>query len=328
MKLDLILADYLDWLRVRHYSAHTLDGRQRSLRRFFAYLQTNGVADLREVTRQTIEDYVRQSLDELASTTVRFHLECVRSFFEHLEANDVILLNPADRVPSPRMESRLPRYILKPEEVRRMLDAPDTTMPTGIRDRAILELIYSSGIRRQEIGRLTLPDVDLKNGFVRITCGKGGKDRVVPIGESACETLARYLREARRVWLQGHPVPTNALWLTAVHPHHPVEITAIPRIIERYALRVLGKKVPPHVWRHTCATHLVANGADVAYVQRLLGHKWLTTTQIYTRVGVPDLKKTLQAAHPAMQQAAPPPLTREAAAHMHSGHKQARPKNP
>jgi integrase/recombinase XerD len=300
MTRETILDDYLESLRVRHYSPATLATRRQALRIFFDYLKTIALDDLREVTRQTIEDFQREMLRRYEVMTARLHLGCVRYFFAHLESTDAILLNPCASVPLPKVERTLPKRILKLSEVRKMLNAPDAATLTGIRDRAILEVFYSSGIRREEMARLTLPDVDIKNGFVRVTRGKGGKDRVVPIGQSACEALARYLKDARAGWLkaQREPAWTDALWLSAIQPHQPVKVTAMAQIIERHALRVLGRKAPPHVWRHTCASHLVSNGANIVYVQRLLGHESLTTTQIYTRVTVPELKKTFQRAHP------------------------------
>ncbi len=300
MTLQTALDDYLESLRVRHYAPGTLATRRQSLRIFFDYLKTIGLDDLREVSRQTIEDFQREMLRRYEVMTARLHMASVRYFFAHLESTDAILLNPCVSVRLPKVERTLPKRIMKLSEVRKMLNAPDVATPTGIRDRAILEVFYSSGIRREEMARLTLPDVDIANGFVRVNGGKGGKDRVVPIGQSACEALARYLKAARRVWLkaQRDPAWTDALWLSAIQPHKPVKVTAMAQIIERHALRVLGRKVPPHVWRHTCASHLVSNGANIMYVQRLLGHESLTTTQIYTRVTVPELKKTFRRAHP------------------------------
>jgi site-specific recombinase XerD len=140
--------------------------------------------------------------------------------------------------------------------------------------------------------------------------------------------LARYLKDARSVWLKAERNPgwTDALWLSPIQPHPPLKKEAIAAIVQRHARQVLGRNVSPHVWRHSYATHLVANGANVVYVQRLLGHKSLKTTDIYTRVSVPDLKKMLRRAHPgARRKATPPPVTPVMAAHMHSGHKQAQP---
>lgn len=316
--------DYLEMLRVRHYAPGTIKGRCKSLRVFFAYLESIGVTDLREVSRDTIQNFRLEIMRRHQVGTVRNHLGTLRSFFAHLETIGEILLNPTLGVPLPKQERRLPKRILKPSEVRRLLNAPDQT-PKGLRDRALMELFYSSGIRRAEMTRLTLPDVDIKNGFVRITRGKGARDRVVPIGQSACDALARYLKEARSVWLKAKRNPgwTDALWLSPIQPHPPIHYEAVGLIVLRHAKRVLGRNVSPHLWRHTFATHLVANGANIVYVQRLLGHKSLKTTDIYTRVTMSDLKKTLRRAHPRNRRAsAPPPaLTREDAAQMPSGHK-------
>ena len=312
--------DYLETLRVRHYAAQTVKGCGNALRRFSAWLATQGVADLRAVSRATIEDYQRELLAHYPVTTVRNHLGCLRGFFAHLENTNAILLNPTLGVPLPKSERRLPKRILKPSEVRQLLDAPDGT-PKGLRDRAMLELFYSSGIRREEMTRLTLPDVDIINGFVRVTRGKGSRDRVVPIGRAACEALAGYLKNARNVWLKAprNPGWTDALWLSPIQPHGPLKKEAVALIVLRYARRVLGRNVSPHLWRHTCATQLLSNGANVVYVQRLLGHKSLKTTEIYTRVSMADLKKTFARAHPRARRAAPQGLTPEEAAQMPGG---------
>lgn len=321
-----VMADYLESLRVRHYSPETVYGREGELRRFWLYLQSIGVSEFREVSQRMLENYHRQAWRGLASGTVRLNLDTLRFFFDYLESLNLILLNPCLWLPKPRKENRLPRQILKPSEVRALLNAPNDR-PRGIRDKAIMELFYSSGIRRAEMTRLTLADVDIKNGFVRVIRGKGGKDRVAPIGQSACEALARYLKEARAVWLKDPRTPkqTDALWLDAEQPHTQLCKERIGGITVEYALQVLGRKISAHVWRHSCATHLVANGANLVYVQRLLGHKSLETTQIYTRVSVPDLKKTMQRAHPRIRRTVPPPppLTPNDAALMPGGNRRA-----
>jgi site-specific recombinase XerD len=325
MNVNEIIKNYLESLRVRHFEALTVVGRHAVLRDFAGWLATAGVTDLREVTRHTVADYVRHLLRRLAANTVRTYQVCLRDFFAHLENTDAILLNPAGAVPYVQVENLLPRRILTPGEVRKLIDAPDLHTLTGLRDRAIFELFYSCGIRRHEIHKLTLSDVDIKNGFVRVNLGKGGKDRVVPIGENACQALGRYLAKARSVWFKARRNgPTDAFWLSSIQPHEPLGIEAIPQIVRGYARRVLGRTISPHVWRHTCATHLVTNGANIVYVQRLLGHTSLETTQVYTRVSVPDLKKALARAHPRSRRttAPAPALTREAAAKMQCSHKQ------
>jgi integrase/recombinase XerD len=312
---------YLEMLRVRNYAPSTIKGCTHILRRFFAHLQTVGVADLRAVNQDIIEAYQRELLRRRDANTVRSHMATLRGFFAHLETTGEILLNPTADVRLPKWERRLPKRILKPSEVRKLLNAPDET-PKGLRDRAMMELFYSSGIRREEMARLAVQDVDIKNGFVRVQ-GKGGKDRVVPVGQSACDALKRYLKEARAVWLKAprNPGWTDALWLSPIQPHPPIHRETVGLILMRYAKRVLGRNVSPHVWRHSYATHLVANGANILYVQRLLGHTRLKTTEIYTRVTMSDLKRTLQHTHPrARRSAVPPLLTQEDAAQMTGGH--------
>jgi integrase/recombinase XerD len=327
IQLPAVVNDYLESLRVRHYSPDTIYYREGELRRFWTYLQSIGVGEFREVTRLMLEKYHRQAWRGLAIGTVRLNLDTLRFFFDYLESLNLILLNPCLWLPKPRKENRLPRYVLKPSEVRALLNAPNRR-PRGLRDKAIMELFYSSGIRRAEMARLTLQDVDIKNGVIHVIRGKGGKDRVVPIGQSACAALTRYLKDARSVWLadpRRKPQPTSALWLDAEQPHTQLCKERIGGICVEYAKRVLGRNISPHLWRHSCATHLVANGANLVYVQRLLGHKSLDTTQIYTRVSVPDLKRTVQRAHPRVRRtvAPPPSLTRDDAALMPGGNRHA-----
>ncbi len=189
MNVNEIIKNYLESLRVRHFEALTVVGRHAVLRDFAGWLATAGVTDWREVTRHTVAEYVRHLLRRLAANTVRTYQVCLRDFFAHLENTDVILLNPAGAVPYVQVENLLPRRILTPGEVRRLINAPDLNTLTGLRDRAIFELFYSCGIRRHEIHRLTLPDVDIKNGFVRVNLGKGGKDAPIRGAPRTCMVL-------------------------------------------------------------------------------------------------------------------------------------------
>jgi site-specific recombinase XerD len=298
VKIATVLETFLEMLRVRHQSPATVDNRRKAIGVFFDYLESIGMADLRAVNRDTIADYQRELLRDHSVGTVRAYLGSVRRLFAHLEESSAILVNPTLNVPLPKEERRLPKRILKPSEVRRLLNAPDES-PKGLRDKALMELFYSSGIRREEMARLAMQDVDIKNGFVRVK-GKGNRERIVPIGQTACEAIGKYLKDARSVWLKikRNPGWTDALWLSPIQPHHPIHAQAIALIVRRYAHHILGRCVSPHVWRHSYATHLVANGANIIYVQRLLGHQSLKTTDIYTRVTMSDLKKTLQRAHP------------------------------
>jgi len=221
----------------------------------------------------------------------------LRQFFRHLEKTDAVLVNPCLKMVLPKLEDRLPRNILTPQEARRILDQPDTQTRKGIRDKAILEVFYSTGIRLEEMARLSIFDVDTKNGFLRVNKGKFAKDRVVPMGRKASQYVEEYLKKVRLEWSKENK-DERALWLSSILPHQPMGKLAVSILVRKYGKAALGRSISPHVWRHTCATHLVAGGSNIVYVQKLLGHRSLETTQIYTRVAVPEVKATFRRRHP------------------------------
>jgi integrase/recombinase XerD len=300
--LDALRAAFLESLRVRRYAPATLATRAQSLAVFFAFLAERHVADVREVTREHVRGFAAWLAAKSYTDHTRCaHLAALRAFFAHPERTDAILVNPCADLVLPRIHKRLPRGVLTREEARRVLDAPDVQTRTGLRDKAILEVFYSTGLRLAELARLTVFDLDHRNGFVRVNRGKGGKDRIVPIGAKACGFVREYLAQARLEWSKANP-DERALWLSGKRPHGPLK----PQMIEvmvKHCGRAAGVRVTPHVWRHTCATHLVANGANLAAVQRQLGHKSLRTTQLYTRVAVPDLVAMHAKAHPRSRSA-------------------------
>ena len=293
------VAAFLEALKVRRFSPATIKSRHASLTVFFRWLAGSGMADVREVHRQTVRDYQLWLQGRgHAVQTVHVHLQALRRFFEHLETTDVILVNPCAGITLPKLASRLPKVVLTQGEARALLDAPDTQTKIGIRDKAVLEMFYSTGIRLAEMARLTIHDADYKNGFVRVTKGKGGKDRVVPLGRKACDYVREYLQKVRSEWSKTNR-DERALWLSYRDPHGPLKSQAIAVMVKHYGRKAgLPKNITPHVWRHTCATHLVADGANIAYVQRLLGHRSLRTTQIYTRTTIAEIKAMHTKAHP------------------------------
>jgi integrase/recombinase XerD len=292
-------ATFLEALKIRRSSPATIESRNGSLTVFFRYLAGQGIADVRDVSRQTVKDYQLWLLaQDYTPMTVVSRMQAVRRFFEHLEATDVILVNPCAGIPLPRLGKRLPKAVLTEKEAKALLDAPDTQTPAGIRDRAILEVFYSTGIRLEEMARLTIHDVDYKNGFVRVNKGKFAKDRMTPLGRKACDYVREYLQKVRSEWSKSNR-DERALWLSSKQPHGPLKSQAIEVMVKQYGRNAgIEKHVTPHVWRHSCATHLVADGANIAYVQRLLGHRSLRTTQIYTRTTIAEIKATHARAHP------------------------------
>lgn len=300
---------FLESLRVRGQSPATLKARSQSLSTFFLWMAGEGIEDVREVTREHMRAYQlwlinrppgdnRPCGSHFTTHTVHMKLISLRRFFEHLEATDAVLINPCVGLILPKFEDRLPRGVLSQAEARRVLDAPDTQTKKGIRDKAILELFYSTGIRGEEMAALTLHDVDTKAGFVRVTKGKFAKDRVVPMGAKAADYVAEYLRKVRFPWSQ-HQKDERSLWLASIWPHGPLKKQAIAAMVRDYKL-LAGVERPgrTHLWRHTCATHMVQGGANLAYVQRLLGHRSLETTAIYTRVSAAEVADTIRRKHP------------------------------
>jgi len=227
--------------------------------------------------------------------TLAAEVSVLRSLFGWLTQRRVLLFDPAEALTLGRYTSPLPKAVLTEAEVTALLEAPGSD-DLGLRDRAILETLYSTGLRRAEVCNLDLFDVDSEGGTVRVRNGKGGRDRIVPIGTHALTALRRYLRQARPGLVATPKQP--ALFVAAI-TRRRLSVKTLNLIVRKYAdAACLGKRVTPHVLRHTCATHLLQGGADVRHVQLILGHASVATTQIYTRVAVEDLAAALRKHHP------------------------------
>lgn len=227
-------------------------------------------------------------------------LAWVKGFFGWLQAEGTLTRNPAAAAHYAKQPDPLPKDVLTQAEAVAILEAPDAGTVTGRRDRAILETMYATGLRRAELRALEVADVDLDAELLTIRRGKGGKGRVVPLTRTACAALKAYLRTTRPALLGG--VVSARLFVSPVN--HPGEDFclgehALGNLVARYAKAAgVKKKVTPHLWRHTCATHLLQNQANVRHVQELLGHKCLATTERYLRLTVSDLKDAHRRHHP------------------------------
>jgi integrase/recombinase XerD len=222
-------------------------------------------------------------------------MQKVRTFFRYLARENVIDANPASDLELPRVERRLPRAVLTEREVEKVMALPDLTDPLGVRDRAMMEVLYSMGLRRSELTALSLFDVDAERGTVTVRLGKGRKDRVVPIGERALSWLARYLDEVRPLLV----VPPDDSFLFVDERGQPIEPNHLAHRMKRYVSAAkLGKTGACHIFRHTMATLMLEGGADVRLIQEILGHAELSTTQIYTRISIRHLKAVHDASHP------------------------------
>lgn len=293
MTFSDLLSVYTGYLKVKHYSQATIAHYTQHLKDLFVYLDRNGIADITRVTNDMLTTYLAGLMDlPLATATVALKLRAAKRFFAWLEETNHILINPAEYLKEPKKETRLPRTVLTESEARKILDQPNLSTMTGIRDRAILEVLYSTGIRLEELVGLTIYDVDLQGGQLRINKGKGAKDRVVPLGRHATRLLKEYISRIR-----PRSARNRSLFLN--RSGEPLSKQMVRIMIRNHAKDAgIAKKVTPHTFRHTFATTLVRNGADIVAVSKMLGHARLSNTQIYTRVAGMEVKKTHAASHP------------------------------
>jgi integrase/recombinase XerD len=223
-------------------------------------------------------------------------LVALKDWFRWMVRRNMLLANPASEIELPRAEKRLPAEALSLEQTEAVLVVPNVADPLGIRDRTMLEVLYSCGIRRSEICRLELTDINAERCTVRIRLGKGKKDRVIPIGQRALAWLARYLKEVRP-WLLID-TREHALFLTGYGgPFNP---EVFSRMVSRFIKKAeINRSGSSHLFRHTCATHMLEGGADIRFIQQLLGHASLDTTAIYTEVSIKQLQEVHARCHPA-----------------------------
>ncbi|MBN2492795.1 MAG: site-specific tyrosine recombinase XerD [Planctomycetes bacterium] len=293
--LESLRQAYLEALEVEAgLAANTLAAYGRDLRRFHAWLAREELA-LAEFRRRDLGAYLRQlaAAGRNPSTLVR-NLAAVRGFFRFLVLEGALASNPTEGARGPRPWERLPRYLSR-KEVVRLLEAASDPTPLGVRNRAILELLYATGMRVSELVGLPADAYRQEHGWTRVV-GKGGRERVVPIGREARRWLARYRTEARPRLLGRRPDP-GVLFLSL--RGRPLGRDWVFRLLRTAALRAGLSPLPsPHTLRHTFATHLLAGGADLRSVQELLGHARITTTQIYTHVDEERLRKAHRRYHP------------------------------
>lgn len=288
--------------------ASTLASYENKILLFIGFLEEKELPmDVREITRGDVRDffiYLENYKDRRKGKNLSKHYKygvkiLICNWFEYLEETDSILTDPAKSLDIPVPPKKLPSNILTEEEVRLILESPDLKEPIGLRDRAVLEIMYGSGLRRVEICSLTLDSVDLDNGYIFIREGKGGKDRVVPLTRAAKHYLKKYLLEARPVYV-AKAAGLDKVFLT--NRGEGLKPSVINQLVRIY-VRKSGIKntASPHTLRHSCATHLIGRGASVRYVQELLGHEHIDTTQIYTHVIPLNLMEVYQKTHPRCQ---------------------------
>lgn len=301
-QLDALLARFLNHLVAGGFAQSTREGYAMGLHRLIAFLSDREIHRGVEVTSKDLEAYQNhlitcgsQTEGPLAVSTLAGRVCQVRQFFRFLVKQGDLLADPSVVLETPRVPQRLPARVLSLAEMKRLLVAPNTKTTLGLRDRAILELMYATGLRVGELVGLAASDIDLVSGELVVRRGKGGRARLVPVGDAACLWVSRYLNDARPELIRRRGDTTMFLSRRG----RRMDRADITMMLRRHvkAAHILGR-VTPHAIRHTFATHLLKGRASLRHIQELLGHARLTTTQIYTRVDLTDLKEVYRRCHP------------------------------
>ena len=293
--MDDLIQEFLNYMSVeRGLSRNTIQAYERDLRQFVVYLTEQRIDSPMQVQPNTVVGYLRSlQLKSLRATSISRKLAAIRSFFQYAVRERHLKKDPSGTIDSLKIPQRLPK-VLGETEIALLLEQPGTLTPALLRDRAMLELMYATGVRVSELVRLKVSELNLEMGYIRCF-GKGSKERIVPMGETAQKAVEDYLKRGRPKLLsrtiedtlflnqRGHAMSRQAFWL----------------IIREAALRVgITARVTPHMLRHSFATHLLDHGADLRSVQEMLGHADITTTQIYTHVTRSRLKEVYNRTHP------------------------------
>ncbi|WP_425061138.1 Tyrosine recombinase XerD [Sporomusa carbonis] len=293
--MESYVNEFINYLAVeRGLAQNTLESYGRDLRQFQTFLQNSQLDFLRNSNRDTILSYLNSlQLKGRAVSTISRNLAAIKSFYQYLVRERHIDKDPAVNLESPKLEKKLPK-ILAINEVEELLKQPNTFQPTGLRDKAMLELLYATGIRVSELISLNISDVNLDMGYIKCY-GKGAKERIVPLGSIAAKCVQEYIAKGRSKLVRTYEEPS--LFVN----HHGNRLTrqGFWKIIKKYAMEAnITKEITPHTLRHSFATHLLENGADLRSVQEMLGHADISTTQIYTHVTKNRLKEVYDKTHP------------------------------
>lgn len=294
---------FLEAQRVKNYAARTIENREVYLRYFIEWCEERGLSRPQDITKPILERYQRylfhyrkKNGEPLSTRSQHTRIVPVRAYFKWLTRENYILYNPASEIDLPRLEKRLPKHVLNQQEAELILSQPDLTTAFGVRDRAILETLYSTGIRRMEVIHINLYDIDGDRGTLMVRQGKGRKDRMVPIGERALDWIIKYRDDIRPELMM--PNDDGTLFLTNLG--EAFTRNRMTQLVRDYVKAAdIGKEGSCHLFRHTMATLMLENGADIRFIQAMLGHANVSTTQIYTQVSIRQLKEIHTATHPA-----------------------------
>jgi integrase/recombinase XerD len=297
MEVVVTIAEFVNHLKARGYASNTIISYRRNLGYFKRYLFGRHLTDLKKVTAQIIYAYQQKIMAEPnAMETKALKIRAAKRLFEYLTENHRLLINPTEGIVETCRKNRKMGPVLTVEEVKKLLAQPNLSLKTGLRDRAIMEVLYCTGIRIDEFMALEVYHVDLKDKLLYIRKGKGRTQRVVPLGKAALKYLKEYLYKIRPYYVRKNP-RQRALFVN--HCGGALSAGCIYYFLRKYRLAAgIKKPVSPHTFRRSCATHLLQQGADIRYIQQLLGHRHLKTTQLYTKVMPAEVKKTHDRTHP------------------------------
>jgi integrase/recombinase XerD len=294
--------EHFEWMLITGYTPDTVRGRRQAIRRFIAWCDDRGLSDPKEITKPILERYQRHLFyyrkadgAPLSLGSQHAALTPLKTFFKWLAKENHILWNPASELELPPQPKHLPRALLSVEDVEAILRAADHSTVMGLRDRAMLEVLYSTGLRRTELANLRRYDADLSRLIVFVREGKGRKDRVVPLGERAGLWLDKYMAQSRPQFIGAE---CDALFVNDYG--EPVAPDYLASKVRRYMDEAgIDKPGSCHLFRHACATHMLDNGADIRFIQAMLGHAALSSTERYTHVAIGKLQQIHAATHPA-----------------------------
>ncbi len=293
---DQLLDKYLFYLKMeRNYSAHTINAYATDLNQFFQFLEDRNERSAKQITKSVLRSFLGYLKNHgISANSINRKIASLRSFFKFLKQHGIIKQNPVAHIFSLKTEQKLPPNVSF-KQILSVLELPDDSTFIGSRDRTMLEILYSTGIRLSELANLELHDIDFTSALVKVT-GKGAKERIVPIGKAAIDSLQNYLKY-RNALIEMKKSDSRHLFLNKFGSK--LSNRKIHERIKKYLMQIVGSgKTHPHVLRHSFATHLLDEGADLLAVKELLGHSSLATTQIYTHVSAEHLKRVYKQAHP------------------------------
>lgn len=289
-----IILKFIDELKYeKNYSDHTTNGYLKDLYEFLEYINDKGIKKFNDVTYQDLRLYINYLFNQgYSNKTISRSISSLRSFFKYLKKEEIIDNNPCTLISNPKLDKKLPKY-LNFEETERLLSALNTATKEGIRDSLILEILYSTGIRVSELVNIKFNDVSLSNKTI-IVNGKGSKQRIVYFGEKCEKKLELYMKKSYNEFNVN-----NAEYLLLSKTGKKLNDRIVRKIIDKASsIAGIKMKISPHVLRHTFATHMLSDGADLRTVQELLGHENLSTTQIYTHLTNEEIRRVYLSAHP------------------------------